>query len=330
MRDLSLWVAPIAVPLILLASCSRGEKPDAFVHAGLEALKGKPRAVWDALPPSYQKDTNDVIAAFAAKVPEKPWNDTFVVAGKLVKVLETKKTFVLGHPALQSSPMKPEDVAKSWDPAVHLLGSLVNSEIKTVAGLKAFDVPKFLDGAAAAMFSDALNLSSSAGASMPAPGAAKLADLRTKLASVKVTVVSSSDDKASVKIEAEGEQPQTIEMVKIENKWIPKDFADQWPLAIASAKAAISTIEVPPEMIAQFDAMKGKVEPVLDGLLTAETQEAFNTQLDTFMAGMMGRPSEPPAGLEPGAEAAAEPAPPAEPAPTKAAKKVKKKKKSED
>ena len=83
-------------------------------------------------------------------------------------------------------------------------------------------------------------------------------------------------------------------------------------------------------MIAQFDAMKGKVEPVLDGLLTAETQEAFNTQLDTFMAGMMGRPSEPPAGLEPGAEAAAEPAPPAEPAPAKAAKKVKKKKKSED
>lgn len=290
MRDLRKWVAPVALPLfaVSLGACSSGDKPDAFIQAGIKAASGQPKALWDALPPSYQKDTNDVIGALAAKVPEQPYNDGFVIAGKVVKVLETKKTFVLGHPALQGGPVKAEDVGKGWDPAVRILGTLVNSDIKTVQGLKALDVGKFMDGPAASIIKDVIALSEAVGNAIPAQGAEKLADLRSKLKDVKVTVESSADDKASVKVEVPGEAPKVEEMVKVDGKWLPKEMVAEWPVAIAGAKAGISTIEVDPAMIVQFNAMKGAVEPVLDGLLAADSQEAFNAQVDALMKGVMG------------------------------------------
>ncbi len=290
MRILRQWVAPLAVPLfaVSLGACSGGDKPDAFVQAGLQAANGKPRALWDALPAGYQKDTTDVIGAFAAKVPEQPYNDGFVIAGKVVKVLETKKAFVLGHPALQGGPVKAEDVGKGWDPAVRILSTVVNSDLKTVQSLKTLDVGKFMEGPVAAIVKDAIALTEAVGTAIPAQGAQKLADLKSKLKDVKVTVESKTDDKASVKVEGPGEAPSVEEMVKVEGKWVPKELVDEWPTAVAGAKAAISTIEVDPAMVVQFNAMKGAVEPVLDGLLAADSQEAFNAQVDALMKGVMG------------------------------------------
>lgn len=299
----------LAVSVLASSACSRGEKPDAFVQAGLKAVGGQPRALWDALPPTYQKDANAVVAAFAAKVPEKPWNEAFATAAKVVKVLETKKTFVLGHPALQGGPVKPEDAGKAYDPAVRMLGALVHSDIKTVQGLKALDLGKFVEGPLAAALKEILTLAESVGSAVPGNGGAKLAELRGKLKDVKVTVESQADDKASVKIETPGEAPEVQEMVKVENKWLPKDLAAEWPTGVLAAKAAISTIEVDPAMIAQFDTMKAGIDPVLDGLLAADSQEAFNAQVEAAMKSFMGGP---PREAPVPEEAVAEEAPPAE------------------
>jgi hypothetical protein len=327
MRDSIKWAALAA---LTLTACSRGDKPDTFIQAGLKAAAGEPVALWKALPPSYQKDVNDTIGAFAAKLPEQPWNDGFVIAGKVVKVLETKKTFVLGHPALADGPIKAADLAKGWDPAVRIVSTLVNSDIKTVAGLKAFDVGKFLEGPAASLIKDGLSLAESAGDALPNKGAAKLAEMREKLKGAKITVENAADDKATVKVEIPGENTETTEMVKVDGKWLPKEMVDQWPSAVAGAKASISTIEVPPEMIVQFNAMKGAVEPVLDGLLAADSQEAFNAQVDALMKGVMGGSRDPVADAPPPSEEPAlADAPPPAPVAKANEKKKKKKKKSE-
>lgn len=324
MRDSIKWAAFAA---LTLTACSRGDKPDTFIQATLKAAAGEPVAVWQALPPSYQKDVNDVVGAFAAKVPEQPYNDGFVIAGKVVKVLETKKTFVLGHPALKSGPINAEGLAKAWDPAVHFLSTLVNSDIKTVAGLKAFDMAKFLQGPATVLIKDGLALAESAGDAIPNKGAAKLTEMKEKLKGAKITIESAADDKATVKVEIPNEKTESTEMVKVEGKWLPKEMVDSWPSAIAGAKASISTIEVPPEMIVQFNAMKGAVDPVLDGLLAADSQDGFNAQVETLMKGLMGgrggAAEPPPPAPEPEMDA-----PAAEPSPTAAAKSKAKKRRT--
>ena len=297
MRSVRYFAGAIAVPLVFAVACSKGEKPDAFVTATAKAVAGEPQAIYDALPASYQKDVNDVVAAFAAKVPDKAWDDAFGVLGKTVKVLETKKEFVLGHPALKGM-VKPEDVAKGWDPAVHTVSTLVNSDIKTVAGLKKLDMRAYLAGPIASIMNDLEKAADVASGAMPGKGAPKLSELRAKAKSMKTTIVKEEGDKATIKIEVEGEKEEITEMVKVEGKWIPKELADAWPKGIAEAKATIEKIKVEPAMLVQFNAMKGVLDPALDGLLAAKTQDEFNAQIDGVMKGVMGSMGGRPAGGE--------------------------------
>jgi len=314
-----------ALPLVVATAfaCKSEEKPDAFMNATLQAANGQPRALWDALPPTYQKDVNDVVAAFAAKVPAEPWDQSFVIGGKLAQVLETKKTFVLGHPAVAQGPIKAEDITKAWDPAVRMIGALVNSEIKTVEGLKKLDVGKFMAGTMATVIKEGMATAEAAGSAIPGDGADKIAKLKAQMKDVKITVEKQEGDKATIKIVAPGEKDEMIEMVKVEGKWLPKDMVDAWPGAIASAKAGIAAITVEPAMLVQFAMMKGMITPVLDGLLAAKTQDEFNAQIDGAMKAMMGGPGgggRPVAEADamPGAEPSDEAEAPAEAQPVKA------------
>ncbi|MCC7382034.1 MAG: hypothetical protein IT384_09400 [Deltaproteobacteria bacterium] len=306
----------VLMPLILASACKSAEKPDEFIHAVAKAAQGEPAALFDALPPSYQKDAQGVVAAFAAKVPERAWDDSFVLAGKAVRVFETKKEFILAHPALAGT-VKPEDAAKAWDPTVRTLSTLVKSDLSTVAGLKKLDLRKFLAGPVAAIVEDIVKTAEIASTVVPRAGAPKIGDLRAKLTTMKTTVEKVDGDKASVKIEMEGEKLETQEMVKIEGKWIPKELAAAWPGAINGAKMAIAAIQIEPEMLVQFNGMKGMIDPALDGLLAAKTQDEFNAQIDAVMKATIGKP---------GAQVAeaAEPAP--TPPPEAAAKPAKGKK----
>lgn len=278
----------VLMPLILASACKSAEKPDEFIHAVAKAAQGEPAAIFDALPPSYQKDAQGVVAAFAAKVPERAWDDSFVLAGKAVRVFETKKEFILAHPALAGT-VKPEDAAKAWDPTVRTLSTLVKSDIHTVAGLKQLDLRKFLAGPIASIVGDIITTAEAASSVVPA-GAPKIGDLRAKLTTMKTTVEKVDGDKASVKIEMEGEKLEIQEMVKIEGKWIPKELASAWPGAINGAKMAIASIQIEPEMLVQFNGMKGMIDPALDGLLAAKTQDEFNAQIDAVMKATIGKP----------------------------------------
>lgn len=313
--------------LALLATtgaCKSDDGPDAFVKASIKAVDGEPQAIWKALPESYQKDVQGLVSAFAEKMNAQVYDDGFRLAGKLVKVLETKKDFVLGHPQVQGV-VKAEDVSKGWDPAVRSLATLMASDIGTVEGLKKLDVEKFLAGPIAAVMEDLLKAAEVAAAQMPSKGAPNLADMRTQLRASKVTVEKVEGDQATVRIEIPGEKPEVEEMVKVEGKWIPKKLADAWPAAMVQAKAAVAGMKIEPAMVVQFNGLKGVVDPVLDGLLAAKTQEEFNGHIDSVMKAFMpnmGSPAMARASDEPSLDANAEQAE----QPKKAAKRNKKKK----
>ncbi|MFO0725272.1 MAG: hypothetical protein U1E65_15930 [Myxococcota bacterium] len=287
MRSLR-FIGALAVPLALASACSKSEKPDAFIVATQKAAAGEPQALFDALPASYQKDAQGVVAAFAAKIPAQPWNDSFSLLAKLSKVFETKKDFVLGHPALKGM-VKPEDVAKGWDPLVHMVSTVANSDIKTADGMKKLDIRAYMAGPLAQVIAD-FEKAAEVAANVPGggAGAAKFSKMKNSLKTAKITIEKEEGDHATVKVEMEGEKTETTEMVKVEGKWIPKELADGWPKAMAEAKAGIEKMNVEPAMIAQFNAMKGMIDPALDGLLAAKTQDEFNAQIDGVMKAVMG------------------------------------------
>jgi hypothetical protein len=315
--------APTAILLLCLApACSKGDKPDAFVQASLKAASGEPQALWNALPKSYQEQGKALVVEFAGKMNEQLWNDGFGILQKATKVLVTKKDFVLGYPALASAPVKVEDVAKGADPAIRTLDRLVHSDLATLEGLKKLDIERFLAGPVAASTADltqAFEVAAAASRSPDMPG------LLGKVKSAKVTVESTEGDSAKVKVEVEGEKPETLEMVKVEGKWIPRELAQAWPAAIAKAHAEIAQIKIEPEMVAQFTAMKGPVDATLTGLLAAKTQAEFNAQVDGLLGGLIGGRSRPQIAQASPDDSAPAPAPKkAAKAPATAAKKAKK------
>lgn len=281
--------ATLVAALLIVGACSKKEGPDSFMRAVIEGAGGKPQAVWEALPKSYQTDVQQVLEAFAGNMNEQVWNDGFALGQKAVKVLETKKDFVLAVPQVKQM-VKPDDVAKGWDPAVRVLSTIVNSDIKTLEGLKKLDVGAFLGGPMAAVVNDLVAIGQLAAASMPMAkdDMKDLGTMRERLKAAKITVEKEDGNTAVVKIEVEGEETETEEMVKVEDKWIPKKLADEWPAAIAKLKASAAMAKLDPSMVAQFNAMKGMFEPMLDGLLAAKTQDEFNAQLDAVMKATMG------------------------------------------
>ena len=120
-----------------------------------------------------------------------------------------------------------------------------------------------------------------------------LASVRGDLRNAKFTIEKVEGDKASVKTEVEGQKPETDEVVKVEGKWVPKALVDAWPGTIAEAKAIVGRIQIDPAQLVQFGMMKGLFEPVLDGLLAANSQDDFNAQIDAAMKAVAGGPGAP-------------------------------------
>ncbi|MBI3178222.1 MAG: hypothetical protein HYZ27_01090, partial [Deltaproteobacteria bacterium] len=203
-----------ALALVGLAACKSEEKPDAFIQATLKAVEGEPQAVWNALPASYQKDVNDLLAQFGGKMHPQIWNDGFALAQKVVTVLEKKREFILAHPTVAQL-VKKEDVDTGWEPTVRVLSHLVNSDLNTLDGVKSLDVEKFLGSTVADVMDDVEKAGAVAAKAAPMRGAPNVSDLRSKLKTAKVSVESVEGDTAKVKIEVEGEKPEIQEMVKV-------------------------------------------------------------------------------------------------------------------
>ncbi len=282
-----------ALTLLGLVACKSEEKPDAFIQATIKAVDGQPQAMWNALPASYQKDVNEVLAQFAGKMHPQIWNDGFALAQKVVTVLEKKKDFILAHPTVAQL-VKKEDVDTGWEPTVRILSRVVHSELKTLDGVRGLNVEKFLASTIAEVMDDVEKAGAMAAKAAPVRGAPNVGDLRAKLKTAKVTVESIEGDSAKVKIEVEGEKPDVQEMVKVEGKWIPKELADGWQQGVADAKKSIDGLKIEPAMVTQFAGMKAMADTILDGLLAAPSQDAFNAQVAAALEAMgMGKKGPP-------------------------------------
>jgi hypothetical protein len=132
------------------------QTPEAAVQVVFDGLKAsKPIVVWDALPPNSQHNVENTIRHYASQIDSEVWNSSVANLKKLATLLETKKEFILASPLWKTGQLpKLDDVKASWDPAVKLLRTVVDSELVDQQKMKAFDARKFLEGSGAKVFAE--------------------------------------------------------------------------------------------------------------------------------------------------------------------------------
>jgi len=261
------------------------------VMAGLE--QGNLRVVWDAFPPSYQSDVNDLVHTFAENMDSQLWSEGTGILKKAVRILKEKKQFILAHPALQQSPIPADTMSKNWDPVVDLLDTIVTSELTDLEKLKQIDIGQFLSGTGKTIGDKVMAIAAIVKeqdfSMADFPGEqVDLADL-ADLKSAKITTLSQDGDTATVRIEKEDGESEDIPMVRVEGKWLPKDMVDGWAAGIAEAKTALST-QMGPQLAQSSQTVLPIMQEVgaeLDRILATQTQEQFNLAIGLAIGNVM-------------------------------------------
>lgn len=277
--------------------------PDAEIRLLLDRVQtGDFRAVWDGLPESYQADVNEIVQTFGQNMDTDIWNSGRRVLGKLMKVLQGKKELILGYPALQELGMDMDVVDKNWDAVVGLLDAIFQSDLTDLEKLKEFDGTAFMDGSGKAIIEQVMALAKTMEADVDADGLGLPMDfpgLETpalNFADVQISTLSRDGDTAVVRFTRPDGETEDEQAVRIEGKWLPKGMVDQWAEGVESSKQFLTTVmpeqlkEAKPMLLSPLSPVR-IVEGVLDQLLAAEDQAAFNEVIDGIMemaGGMLG------------------------------------------
>jgi hypothetical protein len=270
-------------------------EPDAYVQDFVNSVAaGDTAKLWAALPPKYQADVKSVIQEAASNLDAEVYDKGFAIAGKLTQVLKTKKNFVVNSPMVGSMVPPPikDQVVANWDSIVSGLEAVVNSEIKTIDGLKQADPGKFL----ASTGNKLADIAKSA-----VPNAQQELDKAKK---TKVTLVKKEGDKATLKLETEGEPAKETAFQNVEGKWLPAEMVAGWNDSMSEARGAMAQLKLPADKKAEVLTALKNADAALDKLLAAPDQGSFDVGLLGLMAAMGPGPGGPgpggPGALPPG------------------------------
>jgi len=271
--------------LLFLTGCGGGTPEpaataDAAVMQMVDSLKdNEPKGLWNMLPASYQTQANEVLHDFANKMPPAVYDQGAELVVKLEKVLKTKKSLILENPMLQQAPV---DASANYDQVVAILGAITSSDLMSIDKLKSADIGSLTSSIGGKMMEAASNLDTD---QTPAGGDMKEAlEFKKKLSSVKAELVSEEGDTAVVRITVDGEEPEDMDFIKVEGKWIPTELAEEWSEMIAEAQAAVAELNITPEQATQAQMGMSMVGGVLDQLQQANTQE----EMQQILGGLMG------------------------------------------
>jgi hypothetical protein len=272
-----LILAMIAVLQVGCGSSVPGT-PEGTVEAVAKGISEKqPDIVWEAMPASYQEDVNGLIHQFAEAMDESVHEKLFEVTSKLENVLSSKKEFIVNSKMLSQGPIDKAEFEKNYDSLVDLIAAVNNSDVADLGALKNADAGDMLASTGRDVM-EALAALSAASKDDP------MGDMLDELKGIKVEVLSSDENAAKVKTTV-GDKVEEIDLVKVDERWVPKEMAEGWDDGIAMAKKNLEEMaKAMKENKMQQIGMLGGIEATLDELLKVESQEEF----DQFLEGMGG------------------------------------------
>lgn len=273
--------------LCVCAGCSKDEKPagigarapaatrpspdtpDGAVLTMMDGLKHDHlEAFWEFLPASYHKDLNELVHAFAERMDPEIWSSTIGVLRKLAKLLKAQQAFL-------PRPAGPGQPATDWGKLAEMLDTVLESDLADLKRLKNADAGKIMAVTGGRILGQLRAFSKL----MKDDSFSNTID---RLADLKVNLIRSSGESATLTFEAAGEEPTETEFVRVEGKWIPQDLATEWVDKIGLYRAQLSTTlsaESFAENKPKYLELLALVNGVFDKLLAAKTQADFDTAL---------------------------------------------------
>ncbi len=256
------------------------QTPDAAVRAVLDGLNDhNPKAVWDFLPASYHQDINDLVHQFAKNVDANLWELLFRVADDAVRLLRTKKDFLLSYPALKENPrVDLAELEKNWDSSVAIFATLSESQLSDLGKLQSIDVGAFLETTGRKLMMQLAAISKSL------PDDPLSRQFGRQLKETKVALIESKGDTAVVRLTpADPKVPASdVPFVRVEGKWIPRSLAEGWKPAIEQLKQSISMLGrgKPVNQDQSADLNLSQLAAAVAELQVIETADEFHQRLD--------------------------------------------------
>lgn len=257
--------------IVFISGCSKAavKTPDKVVEIVTQGLsKNEPQMLWNALPESYQKDVNELLSDFAAKMDKDIWNKTFELIQKIITILETKKDLLLTGDMVNKAPVGKKQISENWSSFVSILEIIVKSELADLEKIRKLNIEKFLAGTVSDLMKKASELSK-------LEKEDKYNKELDKLTRIKTSIIKTENEETTIKIEVPDEEPKVVVFIKVDNKWIPKDLADQWKEKISEIKKDLSEAseKISIEKKQKFLGMMKSFDGILDQILAAKTKE---------------------------------------------------------
>jgi len=279
----------VVLTLMTVVGCGGGvgaqltipDSPDGTVQVVLDGLvQHHPEVVWRALPASFQQDVNDLTTDFADTVDPALFDRAVAVARKGVVVIQSKKDLILGSATLKKSQVDAQAVDAFWEAAVHMLDALLASEVADLATLREIDVEAFLATTGVTIMDHASEL--------PAENEemGSFAERVEAFKEATVELVSEEGDHAVVLLTIPGEEPRELQLIRVEERWIPVELATQWSSMMAKTEARI-------QLLNSDEAAQTRVQVlfgigIVEGFIDQIDQMETSGQIDDLIGGVLG------------------------------------------
>jgi hypothetical protein len=279
------------VGVFLMAGCGRravveeAETPRDTVEIVVEELAAnRPQVLWEALPPSYQQDIRDLIAAFCDGVDGEAYDRAFRVMDKGVRVLEQKKEFIFNSPMTLNNPLIDSSVGMNWELSVGMMRAFVESEISSVESMRSMDPGLFLASTGSRIMGDMEEL---ARLSPRADGTNPWLKAREAMANAQIRFVPGEDGQGYLTFGgAESEEGREVKMVQVEGRWVPEEMAETWQTRVEEAKLRFAEMggEGAEKMRPMVQIVLNTLDGTMDALLAAKSQQEFDGVLGTMQS----------------------------------------------
>ena len=258
--------------------------PDGTVEAiAVSLADNHPEILCEALPESYRTDINELTTLFSAKMDPELYDRSMALALKFVNVIQSKQDIILASNTVTSTGVDVAELEARMAPTLAIARTLLASEVSTLAGLSAIDWQKFLAGTVSEVMTQA-----------DAIEAEEDEDPFLMLESLEVKVLEETEDTALLRIMAEGQEPEDVALVRIEDRWVPAEMAEEWDAKVAEARTKLDEITPESQQEMKGQAMFGlaMAEGFVTQLDTIETSEEFDETVGPMLQGILNNISD--------------------------------------
>ncbi len=291
MKNLVKNFAPTLLLSLLISGCANNapsasappaipDSPDGTVVAIAENLATyHPEILWEALPESYRNDINQVTQTFAAKMDPEIYDRSLALVGRAVEVLQQKQDLILASNSAAALPAETTKVEMGMTSGLAVMQMILGSEISTLEGLGTVDWQQFLSTTGSQVLEYADSVEAEEGE-----------DPFAEINSLTVETVEATDETAILRISSANQEPEEVEMVRVEGRWVPQDLAEEWDANVANALATLE--ELTPE---RMEELKGQAafglamaEGIIEQVAAVESAEEFDALVGPMIQAVMG------------------------------------------